>query len=54
MAYTDAQGRPELIAGDFLKKSTGSATLPKGREGRSNDTPKDAQGKNEPKPAADR
>jgi hypothetical protein len=27
MAYTDAQGRPELIAGDFVKKSTGSATI---------------------------
>ncbi|MFD7161741.1 hypothetical protein ACFV9C_44650 [Kribbella sp. NPDC059898] len=27
MGYTDAHGRAELIAGDFIKKSTGSATI---------------------------
>ncbi|MEU4607538.1 hypothetical protein AB0F43_31520 [Kribbella sp. NPDC023972] len=51
MTYTDAQGRPELIAGDFLKKSSGSATTTKDR---SDDTQKDSPAKNERKPEADR
>lgn len=51
MTYTDAHGRPELIAGDFLKKSTGSATTPRDR---SDDTDQDSPAKNERKPDAGR
>lgn len=51
MAYTDAQGRPELIAGEFLKKSSGSATTSKDR---GDDTQKDSPAKTERKPEAGR
>jgi len=51
MTYTDAQGRPELVAGDFLKKSTGSATTPKDRN---DETEKNSPAKNERKPDASR
>lgn len=52
MTYTDAQGRPELIAGDFLKRGTGSArtTSPE----RSSETRTDTQDKSERKPAPGR
>lgn len=58
MAYTDAQGRPELIAGDFVKKSTGSATVRQrqGEQGNASgrDTRTKTGGENERKPPAGR
>lgn len=52
MTYTDAQGRPELIAGDFLKKGTGSARTTS--QERSSEPRDDTQDKSQRKPADDR